>query len=326
MSKNPTEALASALNSLSLQQKVLIGGTAVITMVLIIILVTMMNEPSYSVLYANLTQQDASKVVEHLSAQKIPYKIEDNGTVIKVPKDKLYETRLELAGKGIPTSGTIGYELFDKSTMGMSDFMQKLNYKRALEGELARTILGQDGVEGARVHIVFPERTIFRDEQKQPTASIVLKLRDNYKLQRTSAMAIVNLVASAVEGLSTNNITLIDTHGRLLWKEDSDGTMTISSGKQYEIKNSVETYLAQKAQTILDNVLGYGNALVQVNAELNFDQVEKTMELYDPESQVVVSEQTLKSSNVGKAIGDTSAQSTENVTTNYEISKTVQRV
>lgn len=326
MNKNPTEALTSALNSLSLQQKVLIGGTAVITMVLIIILVTMMNEPSYSVLYANLTQQDASKVVEYLSAQKIPYKIEDNGTVIKVPKDKLYETRLELAGKGIPTSGTIGYELFDKSTMGMSDFMQKLNYKRALEGELARTILGQDGVEGARVHIVFPERTIFRDEQKQPTASIVLKLRDNYKLQRTSAMAIVNLVASAVEGLSTNNITLIDTHGRLLWKEDSDGTMTVSSGKQYEIKNSVETYLAQKAQTILDNVLGYGNALVQVNAELNFDQVEKTMELYDPESQVVVSEQTLKSSNVGKAIGDTSAQSTENVTTNYEISKTVQRV
>ncbi len=139
-------------------------------------------------------------------------------------------------------------------------------------------------------------------------------------------MAIVNLVASAVEGLSTNNITLIDTHGRLLWKEDSDGTMTVSSGKQYEIKNSVESYLAQKAQTILDNVLGYGNALVQVNAELNFDQVEKTMELYDPESQVVVSEQTLKSSNVGKAIGDTSAQSTENVTTNYEISKTVQRV
>ena len=114
MSKNPTEALTKALNSLSFQQKVLIGGTAVITLVLIIILVTMMNEPAYSVLYANLTQQDASKVVEHLSAQKIPYKIEDNGTVIKVPKEKLYETRLELAGKGIPTSGTIGYELFDK--------------------------------------------------------------------------------------------------------------------------------------------------------------------------------------------------------------------
>lgn len=326
MSNNPSEALTRILNSLSLQQKVVIGGTAVITFILLILLVTFLNEPTLTPLYSDLAQDDASKVVEFLSSQKIPYKIEDNGKTIKVPKDKLHETRLALAGKGIPTSGTIGYELFDKSTMGMSDFMQKLNYKRALEGELARTILGQEGVEGARVHIVFPERAIFRDEQQAPTASIVLKLSDSQSISKTKALAIVNFVASAVEGLSTHNISLIDTKGRLLWKEDDENSISFSSTKQYEIKNSVENYLVQKAQSMLDNVLGYGNAIVQVNAELNFDQVEKTMELFDPESQVVVSEQVLKTENLGKTIGDTSSQVSENITTNYEISKTVQRV
>lgn len=326
MSKKPSETLAGLLNTLSLQQKVLIGGTAVVLTILLIVVVTFLNEPSYAPLYTELSQEDASKVVEFLNSQKIQYKLDDNGRTVKVAQDKVYETRLSLAGKGIPTSGTIGYEVFDKSTMGMSEFMQKLNYKRALEGELARTILGQYGVDGARVHIVFPEKTIFREEQKPTTASIVLKLKDNFVLPKSNSMAIVNLVASAVEGLSTNNITLIDTKGRLLWKEDSEGGFSVSSSKQYEIKSSVENYLAQKAQMILDNVIGYGNSIVQVNADLNFNQVEKTMELYDPESQVVVSEQTMKTDNNGRTISDTSAQTSQNVTTNYEISKTIQKV
>ena len=326
MSKKPSDAVMSMLNQLSLQQKVIIGGSALLTTVLLIVLLTFLNEPTYSPLYSDLTSDDASKVIEFLNGQKIPYKIEDNGKSIQVPKDKLYETRLSLAGKGIPTSGTIGYELFDKSTMGMSEFMQKLNYKRSLEGELARTILGITGIDGARVHIVFPERSIFRDEQKQPTASVVLKFKDNFVLPRSSSMSIVNLVASAVEGLSTNSITLIDTKGKLLWKEDNENSISYSSNKQYEIKNSVETYLVQKAQTLLDNILGYGNAMVQVNADLNFDQVEKTMETYDPDQQVVVSEQTMVSNNAGKSISDTTAQNNQSSTTNYEIGKTIERV
>jgi len=290
------------------------------------LLISIFNEPNYSVLFADLSQQDASKVIEHLSAQKIPYQIEDNGTLIKVPKDKVYETRLELAGRGLPASGTIGYELFDKSSMGMSDFMQKLNYKRALEGELARTVMGQEGVEGARIHLVFPEKSIFKDEQIPPTASVVIKLRDNYKLPKEKASAIVNFISSSVEGLTTSNITLIDTKGRLLWKEDSENNISFTSTKQYDIKNSIELYLAQKAQSLLDNILGYGNAMVQVNADLNFNQVEKTMEIYDPESQVVISEQTSSGSNAGFSVGDTTQQSNENSITNYEVSKTIQKV
>lgn len=326
MNKKPTDAITGLLNQLSLQQKVIIGGSALLTVILLIVLLTFLNEPSYSPLYSDLSSEDASKVLEYLNSQKIPYKIEDNGRTIQVPKDKLYETRLNLAGKGVPTSGTIGYELFDKNTMGMSEFMQKLNYKRSLEGELSRTILGIQGIDGVRVHIVFPEKSIFRDEQKNPTASIVLKLKDNFKLPQASSLAIVNLVASAVEGLTTNSITLIDTKGKLLWKEDAENSISFSSNKQYEIKNSVENYLAQKAQSLLDNVLGYGNSMVQVNADINFDQVEKTMETYDPDQQVVVSEQTMISNNSGKSVSDTSAQNNQSTTTNYEIGKTVERV
>ncbi len=324
--KTSSESLKNFISSLTLKQKIVIGASVITTFVLIMLLVSIFNQPSYSVLFADLSQQDASKVIEHLSAQKIPYQIEDNGAVIKVPKDKVYETRLELAGKGLPSSGTVGYELFDKTSMGMSDFMQKLNYKRALEGELARTIMGQEGVEGARIHLVFPEKSIFREEQVPPTASVVIKLRDNYKLPNDKAAAIVNFISSSVEGLSTNNITLIDTKGRLLWKENSEDNISFASTKQYEIKNSIEMYLAQKAQNLLDNVLGYGNSMVQVNADLNFNQVEKTMETYDPESQVVISEQTSSGSNAGFSIGDTTQQSSENSITNYEVSKTIQKV
>jgi len=204
--------------------------------------------------------------------------------------------------------------------------MQKLNYKRALEGELARTISQQEGVEGVRVHIVFPQKSIFKDEEKLPTASVVLKLRNSISMSNSNVAAIVNLVSSSVEGLLPEKVTLLDTKGRLLSKEYSEDPFAVNSGKQYEIKQSVENYLATKAQSIMDNVVGYGNAMIQVNADLNFDQVEKTMELYDPESQVAVSEQTIKTESIGSEGSDSSSQVSQNSTTNYEISKTVQRV
>ncbi|HVO74863.1 MAG TPA: flagellar basal-body MS-ring/collar protein FliF [Ignavibacteriaceae bacterium] len=323
---NQFKALSNYLARLSLQQKILLGGTSIFTIVIMSFLFMYMNKPSYSALYTNLAQEDASKVLEYLSSQKIQYEIEDGGSTIKVPKDKVYELRLSLAGKGIPSSGVVGYEIFDKTTMGMSEFMQKLNYKRALEGELSRTISQQEGVEGVRVHIVFPQKSVFKDEEKLPTASVVLKLRNNYTMTNGNVAAIINLVSSSVEGLLPEKVTLLDTKGRLLSKEYSEDPFAVNSGKQYEIKQSVENYLATKAQSLMDNVLGYGNAMIQINADLNFDQVEKTMELYDPESQVAVSEQSIKTENQGSEGKDSSSQVSQNNTTNYEISKTVQRV
>ncbi|MHB1687313.1 MAG: flagellar basal-body MS-ring/collar protein FliF [Ignavibacteriaceae bacterium] len=326
MKDNPLSAVLNIFNKLSLQQKIVIGGTVGITAILLIVLLSFLNQPNYSPLYTNLSQDDASKVVEQLSAQKIQYEIGDNGKTISVPKDKVYEIRLSLAAKGIPNSGIVGYEIFDKSTMGMSEFMQKLNYKRALEGELARTIMEVDGVEGARVHIVIPQKSVFKDEQKPPTAAVVLKLKDNFSITKNNIAAILNLVSSSVEGLTPGKVTLLDTRGKLLSKEEDADPLAVASSKQYEIKKSVENYLAQKAQAMLDNVLGYGNSMVEVNADINFDQVEKTMESYDPNSQVAVSEQTIKTDNNGKTMGDSSAQQSQNTTTNYEISKTIQKV
>ncbi len=326
MNKNAFDAILNLFNKLNLQQKVMLGVMVLLTVILMAWLLFFLNEPNYGVLFSNLAQEDASKVVEQLTNQKIPYKIDDNGKVIKVPKDKVYETRLSLAGKGIPSSGIVGYEIFDKSTMGMSEFMQKLNYKRALEGELSRTIDQQEGVEAARVMIVIPQKTVFKEDEKEPTASVVLRLKKGYTMSSSNINAILNLVSSSVEGLSPNKVTLLDTRGRLLSKESDNDILTATSSKQYEIKQSVENYLAGKAQRILDNVLGFGNAIVQVNAELNFNQVEKTMEMYDPDSQVAISEQNVKTENNGKSIGDTTAQVTQNSTTNYEINKTIQKV
>lgn len=326
MNNNPLQVLFGIINKLNPKQKFMMIGSVLLTTGLLIILLFFMNEPSYSTLYSGLSAEDASKVVDFLSGQKVIYKIDDNGQTIKVPKEKVYETRLALAGRGIPSSGVIGYEIFDKSTMGMSEFMQKINYKRAMEGELARTIAQLDGVSGVRVHIVIPQKTIFKEEEKFPSASIVLKLKNNSQLSKENITSIVNLVCGSVEGLPPSKISIIDTQGKILSNESEDGPLAYASSKQYEIKQSVENYLAKKAQSILDNVLGYGNAMVQVNADLNFDQVEKTMEQYDPDSQVAISEQTIKSNNSGITTKDSTAQASENSLTNYEISKTIQKV
>ncbi|MBI2419743.1 MAG: flagellar M-ring protein FliF [Ignavibacteriales bacterium] len=309
-----------------MQQRMLIGGLAIITIVLLVFVLFIFNEPNYTVLYTKLSTEDAGKVIEHLNAQKIPYKIEDNEQTIKVPKEKVYEARLQLATKGIPSTGTIGYEIFDKNTMGMSDFMQKLNYKRAIEGELSRTIMQQSGIENARVQVVFPARSVFKDEQKDPTASVVLKLASSTVLTQNNIQGISHLIASSVEGLKPDKVTIVDTKGNLLSRQNDYGPFGNFTGKQYELKSAVENYLAGKAQSILDNVLGYGNSVVKVNAEIDFNQVEKTMELYDPETQVAISEQTVKSESGGKSISDSNVVITQNQTTNYEVSKTIQKV
>ncbi|MEG8989454.1 flagellar basal-body MS-ring/collar protein FliF [Ignavibacteria bacterium 4148-Me] len=326
MNSNPLQALLGIINKLNPKQKFMLIGGILLTAVLLVVMIFFLNEPTYTTLYSGLSAEDASKVVEYLSSQKILYKIDDGGQTIKVPREKVYETRLALASRGIPSSGVIGYEIFDKTSMGMSEFMQKLNYKRALEGELARTISQLDGVQGARVHIVIPQKTIFKEEEKLPSASVVLKLRNGAFISKENISSIVNLICGSVEGLQPSKVSIIDTKGRMLSNEDEEGPLAFASTKQYEIKQSVENYLAKKAQAILDNVVGYGNSVVQVNADLNFDQVEKTMEQYDPESQVAVSEQTIKSNNQGVSSKDSTAQNNENTLTNYEISKTIQKV
>lgn len=326
MEKNIIAEITALYKKLTVPQKVIIGGAVVATIILLGTLLMILNEPEYSTLFTNLQEEDAGKVIEYLNTEQIAYQIGDDGRTIKVPKEIVYETRLGLSGKGIPGSGIVGYEIFDKNTMGMSEFMQKLNFKRAIEGELSRTIIQQEGIEGARVHIVMPEKSVFRDEEKIPTASVLLKLAGAYNLPQPKINAIVNLVSSSVEGLLPQNVTVLDSKGHLLSKESNENPLTAASSTQYELKQSVESYLAKKAQSILDNVLGYGNGMVKIDVDLNFDQVEKTMEIYDPDSQVAISEQVVKSDNLNRGFGDSTATASENSILNYEINKTVQRV
>ncbi len=313
-------------NKLSFQQRMLITAIIVVTFVLIGFVMFMFNQTNYSTLYSHLEPEDAAEIVQYLKSQKIPYQLANEGTTIKVPREKLYDVRLSLAAQGIPNSGIVGYEIFDKSNIGMSDFMQKLNYKRALEGELARTISEERGVKSARVQIVIPEKSVFKDEQKKTTASVTLKLKSGAKLSDGNIKAIQHLVASSVEGLQPNDVTVVDTRGHLLSKKYDDAPLPYSESKQYEMKRNIENYLSHKAQSLLETVLGYGNAIVKVNADLDFKRVEKTLESYDPDSQVAISEQLIKSTQGGKSVGDSSQASTINTITNYELSKTIEKI
>ncbi len=326
MNTNPLQALTGILGKLNPKQKIMLGVGIVTTFALFAVLMFLLNQPTYSTLYSGLSQEDAGKVVEHLNSQKILFKIEDNGQTIKVQREKVAELRLTLASKGLINSGVMGYEVFDKSTMGMSEYIQNMNFRRALEGEIAKTIQLQEGVQFAKVQIVMPKRTIFREEEKHPTAAVTLKLKSNATPTKENIQAIVNLLCGSVEGLQPSKVSVIDTKGRILNSDAEDGPMAFASARQYEIKKSVENHLVLKAQSILDNVLGFGNAVVQVTADLNFDQVEKTMTQFDPESQVVISEGVAKTASNGRQQADTSSTANENAVTNYEINKTVQNV
>jgi len=284
--------------------------------------------PEMRVLFSGLEPQDAAAIVEKLKESGVPYELADDGRTIKVPAAQLYDTRLRLAAQGLPQKSTVGYELFDKATFGMSDFVQKLNYRRALEGELARTISTLDEVEHARVHIVIPERTLFEAEQKKPTASVILRLKDGRSLSRLNIEGIQHLVASSVEGLEPSAVTIVDQRGRLLSELTPAGTLTGMTQAQYELQQRVDQYLTAKVQSLLDGVLGVGNSVVRVTAELDFTQLERTREDYDPERQVVRSEQNITetSSTADTTTGSASSTQRSNTIVNYEIPRTIERV
>lgn len=321
--EQPLGAVFSIFNKLSMQQRMMIGGIFGVMIVMLAIVFMTMSEPSYTILYSNISSDDATKVIDHLNGQKIPYKL-DAGQTISVPENKIYEVRIALASKGVPSSGFIGYEVFDNNTMGMSEFMQKLNFKRALEGEIAKTIVQMRGIEHARVNIVFPEKSIFKQEQIDPTASVALKT--SRMISENNISAITHLVSSSVEGLRPEKVTIVDSQGRLLTKQFEENTIDAISGKQYEVKSEVENYLAGKAQAILDKVVGYGNSDVKVNIELDFTQIETENTTFDPDGQVAVSEQSVKSENTGVSSVDSNLVVAENSLTNYELSKSIERV
>ena len=317
--------------NLSPSQKLLLIGAISVALALIIVLLVWTGRPSYDILFADLSKKDAAEIIDKLKEKKIDFRLEEGGKTILVPSGKVYELRLEFASMGLPEEGVIGYEIFDKSNIGMTDFLQKLNYRRALEGELTRTIEEIDAVEKARVHIVIPETRLFQEDQKQPTASVILKLNRARSLSPAKVNGIAHLVASSVEGLEPENVTIVDTRGRILSNNNNPDDLLTMSATQLDFRKKVEDYLTQKAQSMLDRVFGPGNAIVRVNADLDFNQVKKTIEQYDPDNTVVrseeINEQVTPSGNQanGNGGGAVAAKST-NTITNYEINRTLQQV
>ena len=247
------------------------------------------SQPDYALLFGNLPAQDAGRVVEQLEAQGVRYDLRDGGASVYVPRDEVYGLRLSLATEGVVTDGPAGYELFDTGTLGMTDFMQKLNVKRALEGELSRTIGAIQQVQRARVHLVLPERSPFRDQQVRPTASVVLAVRGS--LAPDQVAGVTALVAGAVEGLEPGDVTVLDEAGRMLASPQIAGADAGLSTAQVQMRREVEDHLAGAAQSMLDQVLGPGRAAVRVAAELDLSRTSTETSAVDPDTQTMLSEE-----------------------------------
>ncbi len=323
-------------------RQISLGVVAGLCLLFFTILVLQARHVDYQLLFGNLDASDASAVITRLKEQKIAYRIEGGGTAIYIPADKVYETRLELAGAGLPQGGGVGFEIFDKQSFGMTDFAQKINYQRALQGELARTITSLAPVEAARIHLALAEKRLFREQQEKTTASVIIKLIPGGKLNAGQIQGIVNLVAGSVEGLEAGQIAVIDANGRVLSKTPQTELDTPLSPGLQKYQQTLESRLEGRAQSLLDRALGVGNSLVQITASLDFAQREHLEEAYDPARSAVRSEQSTieksgnsvnsgvpgAESNLNENRGSMGLNSSDRTeeTTNYEISKTVSKV
>ena len=330
-------------------KRLAVGGIALGTITGIIMLIVWTNRIEYQPLYYNLNQEDAGMIVQDLKEQKIPYRLSASGKTVLVPAGRVYDLRLDLASRGVPSGGGVGFEIFDRADLGTTEFVQKLNYLRALQGELSRTINQFAEVEYSRVHITLPEKTLFLEDEQKPTASVVVKLQRKGALKEKQVQGIVHLVSGSVEGLQPNNITVVDVDGNVLSTATSDEShLTGLTGSQQEFQNELETGLEKRVQTMLETVVGKGKAIVRVTANLDFMQEEKTEEIYDPDSAVIRSEQRTDERSKGNApvamgvpgvaanLPETAGGATSGITVsdvkksnetmNYEINKVVRRI
>lgn len=268
---------------------------------------SILQKESYQTLFAGLSTEDASVIVAKLKEMKVPYKLALGGTSVSVPKDKVHDVRLQLAGQNaLPGGGGIGFELFDKTNYGMTEFMQNINYKRAIQGELSRTINQMPEVRASRVHIAIPEKTLFTDREKEVTASVFLKLRSGKSLSKEQVSGLVHLVSGSIEGLKPDNVTVVDSFGKVLYKAGSAGTDMAMSGQQYELQKNVERTIEDSVQSMLNRFLPANKSIIRANVELNLRKVEKVEEEYDPNKRVPTSERKSREKSLNKSSGSAS--------------------
>ncbi len=282
--------IRSLFSNLSTSQKIFFVAVVLIVFGGLVGLVMWANTPEYAVLYSNISDEDASLIIQKLKDMKVKYKL--SGNVIKVPQNKVNELRINLAAMGLPKGGGVGFEVFDKSKLGMTEFMEKINYLRALEGELSRTISSIKEVKSAKVHLVLPKRSVFLEEREPAKASIVLNVYPGAALSKSTIGAIVHLVSSAVEGLSPQNVTIVDVYGRLLASSETESEDAKLNSRQLEIKEKVGREMAKRIVALLEPIVGIGKVRASVVADLDFTKKEKVDEIYDPNVQIERSEKS----------------------------------
>ena len=350
---SPMESMIGFMGRLPLGGRTGLVVAVIATIVALSIMIWFATRPDYKVLFSGLPQDETGRVVEQLNKMNIPYQFGPGGTSIDVPAEKVYDLRLEMATLGFPKQGSgVGFEIFDQGNLvGMTDFMQRMNYQRALQGELARTIESLASVHSARVHLVLPKRSMFVTENRVATASVVMEL--SRPLQPRQVEGVVHLVSSSIEGLDEGNVTLLDHKGNLV----SGGRGNAIDGRMpadetVALQRRVEKGLEDRAQAMLDKVVGVSTSgvsrsIVRITAELDLSRVERHEERFDPEGQVPRSEQTVSENSQGNfgvggtpgvrandandtqaaaASGSNQSRSVERETLNYEISKTINKI
>lgn len=277
------------VNRLGPQRLVAMGAVTLALIGFFAFVMTKMSSPGMGVLFSDLPIQDSNVIMRDLETRGVKYEIRQDGGTILVPRDMTTRLRMEFAGKGLPVGGNVGYEIFDKSdTFSATSFVQGINQLRALEGELSRTIKGLDRVQQARVHLAIPEKRLFDREKQEPRASIVLKVRG--ELDQSQIRAIRHLVATAVQGLKPEHVSIVDESGRLL--ADGAGNETDAAALAQDKQSNHERRLRTQIEDIVASVVGRGRARVQVAAEIDFNRVQQVTDTFDPESRVIRSTQS----------------------------------
>ena len=339
--------LGERFNQLSQGKKVAALSLVALALASLLVMSLWLKAPDYQLLYANLSQEDAGAIVEKLKNQKIPYEVSNGGRTIRVASDMIHETRLQLAGEGLPEGSDVGLEMFEDAPLGMTDFIQKINFQRALQGELTRTIKTLDAVAQVRVHLVIPKDNLFRKQKPKGKASITLKLKSGKSLSEGQIQGIVHLVSASVGSIEASNVVIVDVNGNLLsgGKEPSEGAMMSTSNFKHKLR--VQKELQAKIIKMLEDALGSGKVIAKISTDLDFEQVERTEEIFDPDSQVVRSENQISESSVGSippggipgvqalvpsgedsgsGAGQAAQRNKSNAVFNYEINKEVRRI
>jgi flagellar M-ring protein FliF len=287
-------------------RRVAVVGTGLAMIAGVAILFALAGKQTFQPLMSNLNPEDAANIMRVLREKRVPYQIDDTGRNISVPPESVYDLRLELAAGGVVNSGTPGYEIFDKTSLGQTSFVQKINQKRALEGEIMRSINTIRGVRRSRVHLAIPQKSAFVEDQRKPTASVVLDLEGGVQLNEKQIFGVGNLVARAVEGMDISDVAIVDSQGRTLSRTNSD-PLSAATASQLDYRQKVEQDMEKRIEEMLARVVGEGRVVARVSADLDFSQVSETQTLYDQEGAAIRSVQKDNKSMEGSRPGPSGA-------------------